>query len=271
MHPEIIKLGPFALRSFGLFLALSFFAGLGLIKWRAKKYGTDFNRLVNLAFVVIISGILGARLFYVFSHWSEFAGHPLDIINPFQSGQVVGIAGLTLYGGVILAIVCGSIYLKAARLPFWPTFDIFAPAIAFGIFLTRIGCFLNGCCFGMPTALPWGVHFPADSIPAYYFPGATLHPAQLYASAYGLLLFLVLVPLDNRKKFYGSTFAWFLIGESIFRFLLEFVRYADPGTFFTLDGSRWTYNQLVAVGLFAGGVAMRIFLRKSFPLTVQKA
>lgn len=261
MFPELFHIGPFALRSFGLTLAASFFIALFFIKrWGAKAW-LDVNKLYNLAFLVIAAGIVGARIGYVLFHLEEFRGNWTATFNPFQSGTF-GIAGLNLYTGVLLAVILGFYYMRKVGLPFWKTADVFAPTVAFGIFLTRIGCFLNGCCYGKPTNLPWGVLFPPGSIPDSEFPGQHIHPTQLYSSFFGLALFGFLIFHNQRKKFDGSTFSLFLMAESAFRFAIEYIRSYEPEMYFKLGGTSWTYNQLIAVLLFGFGLILWLVLRK---------
>lgn len=259
MCPELFHIGPLALRTYGLTLAASFFVSLLFIRRWGAKAGLDVNRLYNLAFVVITAGIVGARGGYVLFHLEEFRGNWSTTFNPFQSGTF-GIAGLNLYTGVMLAIALGFYYMHKTGLPFWKTADVFAPAIAFGIFLTRIGCFSNGCCYGTPTDLPWGIVFPSGSIPDGEFPGQPIHPTQLYSSLFGLALFGFLVYFNKRKKFDGAIFALFLMAESLFRFFIEFIRTYEPEMY--VGKTHITYNQLIAVLLFAFGLILWGVLRK---------
>lgn len=254
------------MRSYGLLLAVSFFAGLYFIRRWGVKAGLEADRLSNLAFIVIAAGIVGARLGYVLFHLDEFRHNWSATFNPFQSGTF-GIAGLNLYTGVVLAIAVGFYYMRKSNLPFWKTADVFAPTVAFGTFLTRIGCFLNGCCYGIPTHLPWGIVFPAGSIPDAEFDSQPIHPTQLYSSLYGLILFGALVWHNKRKKFDGSTFSLLLIGDSLFRFFIEFIRYYEPEMYFKLGKTSWTYNQLLAVVLFGFGMILWFKLRKRVNLT----
>jgi len=116
MCPEFFHIGPIAIRAYGVALALSFFIGLGLLYREARYLRIDPDRAVNLGFVLILFGVLGARLAYVFYHWSDFADNPLDIINPFGS-VYFGIAGLNLQGGLILGAIAGYIYLRWKKMP----------------------------------------------------------------------------------------------------------------------------------------------------------
>ncbi len=261
MHPEILHIGPFTLRSFGLMLALSFLVGILYIRRRALREHVDVNFVLNLAFLVIFAGIFGARVFYVLFHWSDFSSNPLSAFNPFASGQF-GIAGLNLYGGIVFAIVVALWYVWRKKQSLWRVFDIFAPAVALGIFVARIGCFLNGCCYGIPGDLPFCVSFPEGSIPHAHFGDQPLHPTQLYSSLYGLILFFVLDFIDKRKKFLGATFALLLMSEAVFRFLIEYVRYYEPEMVTTLFGITFTYNHLIAVALFVLGLTLWLVLRR---------
>jgi len=118
MYPEIFSIGPVTIRAYGVMLFISFLTGLFFVRARAKSRGIDQDFTINLAFLVIISAVLGARLFYVFYHWSEFSGNMLSIINPFGEGGTIGIAGLNLYGGLICAILAGVLYIRKKQEPF---------------------------------------------------------------------------------------------------------------------------------------------------------
>jgi phosphatidylglycerol:prolipoprotein diacylglycerol transferase len=200
---------------------------------------------------------------------SDFAADPLSAVNPFGTGGNFGIMGMNLYGGVVLALIAGYIYVRRKRERIWQVFDIFAPTVALGIGITRIGCFLNGCCFGVPTDLPFCVHFPEGSIPFSQFGNGCLHPAQLYSSLYGLLLFVALHYFDKRKKFYGSTLCVLLMVEAFFRFVIEYVRYYEPEMVVHFGGISFTYNHLIAIGLLALGLAMWLLLRKRPELRIR--
>jgi phosphatidylglycerol:prolipoprotein diacylglycerol transferase len=210
---------------------------------------------------MIFSGIIGARLAYVFLHLSEFAGNWTAVFNPFASHSY-GISGLNLYGGVILALILSWLYCYWKKLKLLEVFDDFAPTLGIGLFFTRIGCFLNGCCFGTPTDLPWGVSFPPGSIPSYCYGTEPLHPAQLYSSLYGLVLFLLLYFVLIKKKFNGQVIAILFMTEAFFRFVIEYVRYYENAMNFTWFGVTFTFNQLIAVTLFLIGLGIYLTQRK---------
>jgi phosphatidylglycerol:prolipoprotein diacylglycerol transferase len=261
MCPELFHIGPIPIRSFGLMMALSFIVGIYYVRWVTKRDKRPFEPFLALAYIMIISGIVGARLAYVFLHWGDFAHNLTDIFNPFHAGRF-GIAGLNLYGGILLGIVCSVVYIRWKKMSVLDVFDYFAPTIGLGIGVSRIGCYLNGCCFGTPTNAPWGVEFPAGSIPYSVFGPVHIHPAQLYSSAYGFLLFILLHFLLKRRQFIGQITAVLFMSEAIFRYLIEYVRYYEQEMHFTLWGMHPTYNQIVSIGLFLTGIVLYYFGRR---------
>lgn len=264
MHPVLFRIGPLAVHSYGLMLALSFLVGTYLATWRGRRLGLAPARMMDLAVYLMLSSAAGARLLYVVPHWEEFSGHPWDVINPFQNGGV-GIGGLTLYGGLISAVVVGIWFARRHRMPVWRVTDTMSPAIALGIFLTRIGCFLNGCCFGKPSSVPWAVVFPRSSAAGSMFPNTPIHPAQLYASFYGLAIFGILLSLERFKRFDGFTFWSFILLYSVARFGVDFVRYYEESmTLFYMGDVGISLNQGISVGFFVlGWVMLSVLRRKS--------
>ncbi len=257
MYPELFNIGPIAVRSYGVMLAISFFAALYYVYRIAARQKIDFGLLVLVAYVFIFGALVGARLSYVLFHLGEFQHNWLAVINPFHPGQF-GISGLNFFGGILGAILFSYIYLKIRRLSVLETYDIYAPTVALGLFFTRIGCFLNGCCFGKETTLPWGVCYPDGSIPHYIFGSVPLHPTQLYTSLYGLLLFFILHHRLINRSFPGQIVALLLIYEAVFRFIIEFFRYYEEEMFFSFFGIHPTYNQIMAMALLLFGLGIYI-------------
>lgn len=255
MYPEIFHIGSFPVRAYGLMLAISFILGVLYIKRVVERDKKPFEPYLTIATLMILGGVIGARLFYIVFHLEEFAGHWSAVINPFHEGQF-GIAGLNLYGGVLIALAATLWYCRRTKLSVLETFDYFSPTLGLGLAVTRIGCFLNGCCFGVPTSLPWGIKFPDGSIPDFVFHGQHLHPTQLYSSLYGLLLFVFLNWMLPRKKFAGQLVAFLFMAEATFRFLIEDIRYYESEMKFELGGGTVTYNQVISVALFVAGLAI---------------
>lgn len=265
MYPELFHIGPLPIRSYGVALAISFFLSVLYIKRQTDKFNKPFEPFLTIAYIMIGGGIFGARLFYVLAHLGDFNGNWWNVFNPFR-GDEFGIAGLNLYGGVIVAVIGMYVYCRAKGLSVLEVFDFFSPTLGLGLAITRIGCFLNGCCFGTPTDLPWGVSFPRGSIPYYIFGDVHLHPAQIYSSLYGLILFLFLHFMMPRKKFTGQLIAIMFMVEAAFRYVIEYVRYYENEMHFPLLGMNPTYNHLISIALFLLGAGIYITqMRKSRP------
>ncbi len=271
MCPELFHIGPIPVRSFGVLMALSFLLGVLYVQRITKRDKKPFEPFFMIAYIMIIGGVVGARLAYVLLHLDEFSGHWTRTFNPFGEGQF-GIAGLNLYGGVVLALIGTYIYCRWKKMPVLEAFDYFAPTLALGIGITRIGCFLNGCCFGTPTDLPWGIQFPPGSIPTFVFGDAHLHPAQIYSSMYGFGLFLFLHWLMKRRAFLGQLAAVTMMAEAVFRFAIEYVRYYEDAMYFDFMGYRPTFNQFVSVALLLLGLGIYLVQRRrgQLPLVSHK-
>jgi len=262
MYPEMFHLGPITIRSYGVMLALSFFLGLWYVQRITKRDNKRFEPFLMIAYIMILGGIIGARLSYVALHLEEFSGRWFSMFNPFAHGEFVGIAGLNLYGGVILAIVGTFLYCRVKKLSILDTFDYFAPTLGLGIGITRIGCFLNGCCFGTECHLPWAVKFPPGSIPSYVFGDTPLHPAQLYSSLYGWLIFITLHFLLKKRKFTGQIVAVLFMAEAVFRYAIEYVRYYEDAMYISILGFNPTFNQIISVSLFLLGLIIYFYQRR---------
>ena len=257
MHSVLFHIGSFPIHSYGFMLALSFLLGIWLATWRAKKANLDPNAIADVGFYVILSAIVGARLYYVFLHFESFKDDLLSIINPFQGGDV-GIGGLVMYGGLIGAILAGLIYFKVKKYPFAPYADACAPSVAVGICLTRIGCFLNGCCYGAPSTGFLACNFPADSPAGYYqhhLHATGLIPSQLIESAGGIVIAMILLFVVRKKVFDGFHFYLLGILYTVLRFGDDFTRYYGPGE----KLGPLSHNQVVCIALFVifGGLILR--------------
>jgi len=232
-------------------LALAFFIGIWLAEKRAVEAGIDKKLVSDLGFWILISAVVGARLLYVLLHPAEFQNDPFEIIAIWRGG-------LMFFGGFLLALVVGIYFAKKNRIKVLTLGDIIAAPIALGIFLTRIGCFLNGCCFGIPTTLPIGVRFPKGCAASYSPVGdQPLLPTQLISSLFGLLLFFYLEKRRPRAK-HGELFGTTLFAYGLFRFLIDFVRYYE-------DSANYLTNQIVAVGVAVIGfiILYRSAVKKS--------
>lgn len=263
MCSTILQLGPFALHSYGLMLALAFLIGIYLVSRQAKKEGISPQKINDLALWIILSAIVGSRLFYVLFHLHEY-------LSASWRALAVWEGGLNFYGGVIFAIPTGIIFLRKNKFSVLHFADLIAPAFAFGLGLARIGCFLNGCCFGEPTNLPWGIIFPPDSLAGSQFPGVHLHPTQLYESLFGFLTFFLLFllkrhnPLRHKHggQVNGSLLWLFIFLYSGWRFLIEFIRSYEREMIFYLGSHHFTLNQVISLVIILFCLALLPWLRK---------
>jgi len=255
MHPELFKIGPLTVNSYGVMLALAFIVGIFLAIKKAEKKGIDSNTIVNLAFIVMVSAIVGSRLFYVLFHLNEFKGRWIYTFLPVQPDGTIGLGGLIFLGGFVGALLSGAIYIHIKKMSFWKVVDSVAPSLALGLFFGRIGCFLNGCCYGKTCDLPWGVIFPTNSPAGYEMGHVAIHPTQLYSSAYGLIIFIILMMLDKKEHLDGFLFSIFLILYGVSRFTVDFFRFYES-QMFLIDGIG--FNQILSLLLVVAGIAVLI-------------
>jgi phosphatidylglycerol:prolipoprotein diacylglycerol transferase len=242
LYPELFQIGPLHLRSYGLMLALGFLLGLALALREGARRGLNPDKLIDLSLVLLVSGVAGARLLYVVGHPGEFQGR-------WHEGLYVWHGGLTLWGGFLVAVPVGLWFLHRARLPMWETADVFAAPVAIGAALGRFGCYLNGCCYGVPTALPWGIRFPAGSLPFAQFGGEALHPSQLYNVLAGLVTFAGVAIAGARLPAPGQRW-WLMLGlYSLLRAAVDLSRYYEPAAIWAQWGRlAITESQVTGVG-----------------------
>ncbi len=233
-------------------LAIAFLVGYLVAQRRARSRGIDQTAVLDLAFYILVSAIVGSRLFYVVTHWDQYAARPLAAFSIWEGG-------LSMMGGVLLALLVSWLYLKKREISFKAMADVVAPSLALGLAFTRVGCFLYGCCYGLPTDLPWGVQFPPGSGAGSHF-HELIHPAQLYESGYGLLVFAMLLLVDRLRLPDGVLGALLLVLYASERFTLDFFRYYEPNQYVLLRPVALTNNQVINLFLFLFGLMMMIWL-----------
>lgn len=238
MYPVLFKIGNFSFHAWGLLLAIAVIIAFYGIEKVFEREGLDSTDLFYMIVIMIIAGILGGRVAYILVYeWAILITEPLSLIT-ITSG---GISGLIWYGGVVGGIIPFIYYIRKNSWSFWQLGDIFAPFIALGYAIVRIGCFLNGCCYGAITNSPLGVVFP-------YVDNFARYPTQLFSTILNLLLFAFLIWLFPRRKFTGQVFLYYILGYAIYRFIIEFFRESIIMVgFFTL-GQIYTLI-LLAVGV----------------------
>jgi phosphatidylglycerol:prolipoprotein diacylglycerol transferase len=250
MFPEVFHLGPLHLRSFGVMLAVAFLVGSRLALGEARKRGIDESKLLNLVLVILVSSIVGARGMYVVTHWGDYAARPFDALALWEGG-------LTLYGGFALGTIAGFVYMKKSGLPMGATADAVTPAVALGVGIARIGCFLNGCCFGLPGHAAWCMRFPPGSPPYEIFGNTPLEPSQLYNAGAAFLLFLLVLWLRGRLKAPGQLWWFFLALFMLVRIPIDATRYYEPSAYvLNSPFGPVTDSNVIGAGIFLVSVAM---------------
>lgn len=228
MYPEICKIGPFTIYSYGLMLVVAFTVSCALAASAAKIQRISPDTIFNLAFTTFISGIVGARSFYIIENLAYYIKRPFEIIM-LQHG------GLSWFGGLIAGVFAGIVYLKEKKLPIYKTLDLIIPFVALAQGIGRLGCLLNGCCFGKES--PFGIYFPVHK--------SVLVPTQAYSSLLLIFIFIILRLLQDRPHRDGQIFFTYLLLYSMKRFFIEFWR-ADNGIIFL----GLTLFQLISIAIF---------------------
>ena len=230
MYPILLKLGPITIRLYGVMIAIAFLTAIYVAKSEAKTKGLGSQSMIDFASLAIISGILGARLYYVILHIDCFLAHPLDIIKIWQGG-------LAFHGGILGGFLAGIWFTRKRGIPFRKFADAGAPGIILAQAIGRAGCFLNGCCFGKETNVSWAVTFrnPESMAPL----NVPLHPTQLYEIVGNLSIFLLLYRLRMKKMADGYVFLLYAIMYSVLRSGIESFR-ADSMYLWNM-GLPWTH------------------------------
>lgn len=210
MRPILFQIWRIPVFSYGFLLACAFVIGTILGVREARRRGINPDKVIDLALYVCIAGIIGSRVLFVLLDIPTYFQDPIKIIN-LRDG------GLSFQGGLASAILVGIWFCRREKINPWVMADVVAPLIPLGYALVRVGCLLNGCCYGLPTDLPWALAARAGD--------ETLrHPTQLYAAVLSLVIFAILFRLRNHKKFPGYLMFLYVGLYSISRFIVEIFR-----------------------------------------------
>lgn len=269
MFPELFKIPglDFTLNTYGLLMALSFIAGFYVMSRQAARDGLDRNRVYDLGLWVLAASLIGSKALMVITEWDDYR-HNLGQIFSLDFFRSAGV----FYGGFIGAVIASVIVMRIYKLPWWRTADAFAPGIAIGQTIGRLGCFSAGCCWGKPTTAAFGVHFsdkghevtgvptlvehlsgPERDVWAQKLGGLMsplhLHPTQLYEAGATLLIFIVLLWLSRRRQFTGQIVLAYALLYAVARFTIEFWRDDPRGELLGLSTS-----QFIAAVVFVGAL-----------------
>jgi phosphatidylglycerol:prolipoprotein diacylglycerol transferase len=269
MFPVLFKIGTFTVTTFGLMMFLAFISGAWIGGKQLRRYGLPSEYMWDLLAWCAISGIVGAKVYYLLLHWSDLMADPVKML--------LSRGGLVWYGGLIGGVIAFGIQVRRKKLPIATMYDGAGPAIALAYAIGRIGCFLVGDDYGRYTTSWVGVVFPegsappstafelrqaGDSIPLSIPDNALVpvHPTQLYEVALALIILAILWQLGKRRHKTGQLFAAFLFLYSIERFFIEFVRAKLDRYVFGLSTS-----QIISIALFFGSAALWWWREKSAP------
>jgi len=243
---------PDFIHSYGFAMMVGFLAALFAAHRRAKKIGLPTDAVMDLAFWAFLSGLIGARLFYVFQNLPGYLRAPWEVFFLWEGG-------LVFYGGLLTATAVSFYTIYVKKLPLWRTLDVFASVVMVGLAFGRIGCFSRGCCWGIPTEAWWGVVFPPDA-PPYVGTGISddtaLVPTQLISSFNAFVIFGITSLYWHRwRRRDGEVVVLLFILYPIHRFIIEFFR-ADTHVPGSLTVAQW-----ISIACFFLSTGLLIWLR----------
>ncbi len=256
MRPTLFTIGKFPVHSYGLLLVIGFLIGLQYARkvcerrMQTEPEGSPRrihpDAVFDLGITGLVFGILGARLLFVMLDWGSFAKHPIDALKLWEGG-------LSLHGGMIAGILYLIWFCRKRKLSILAVGDICAPAWAIAYAVGRIGCFLNGCCYGSPCPYPWGVRFHDENAadPAVLTPPS--HPTQLYATAFNLVFFFWLARWERKGNRQGELFYGYIAMYGFYRFIVEIFRAGTTSTFL-IPSLHLTDTHLISIFMAAAGL-----------------
>ncbi len=265
MYPELFKIGPFTVYSYGLMLGIAFIVASYVLTKEFERRKLNPNLATEITLLAIVFGIIGSKLFHLFENWDAFLNDPV--------GMAFSPGGLTFYGGLILATLAIWIYVRKKKIPFLVVADATSPSLILAYGIGRIGCHLAGDGdYGIPTSLPWGTDYSNGTVPpsvmfrgtdiAKHFPNGIvpdntpLHPAPIYEFIAAVIIFAILWKLRKKDWNDGKIFMLYLVFAGVERFLIEIIR-LNPRLLFGL-----TEAQLISVVMIIVGSLGFIYLTK---------
>lgn len=258
MYPVILEIGPIKIYSFGFMLVVAFYTCFFLLNHDLKKKGYDEKLASDIVFWAAISGVLGSKVYYLLENFGEVMQDPV--------GMIFSGSGLVFLGGLMGGTFAVTLVIRKNNLPWLQFADIVAPLLILGYGIGRLGCFLVGDDYGIPTNLPWGVSFPEGLPPSTsavfnaYFPWIdisafesgllTVHPTQLYEFSAAMLIFAFLWKRRTNVKIAGSLFFTYLILAGIERFAVEFIRTNEKYLLDIFSGSQIISIVMILIGSY---------------------
>lgn len=268
MIPKLFDIGPVPVYSYGLMLGICFIVASWLMQREFKRKKLDENAAINITFIALVGGVIGSKLLYVIEEWKAISSMPAS--KMFSTDGLFSPAGLTFYGGLILATAMIYLYTRAKKIPFLRVCDAAAPSLAIGYGIARIGCHLSGDGdYGLPVSefmswVPWGTDYSNGTLPpSIAFRGTDLaakfggvvpdntlcHPTPMYELVFGVLIFWFLWRKRTIFKGDGKLFGLYLVLAGAARLLVEFIR-LNPRYVLGLSEAQLISVVLIGIGLF---------------------
>ncbi|HUU54943.1 MAG TPA: prolipoprotein diacylglyceryl transferase [Armatimonadota bacterium] len=254
MYRTLFRIGPLEIHGYGTLLMVGFVAAILLSRREARRLGLSPEIPLDLGIWALMAGVVAARGLYVLLNWSAFAQRPSEMLYIWREG------GLSFHGGLLGGVLAGLLFARRQGLQFWTVADMAAPGLALGYGIARFGCLLNGCCYGAPTSLPWGMRFPLwpDSL----ITTDPSHPTQIYSALGSFLVLAVLLAARNRLKVPGQLFLLYLMLYAPVRAAVEVLRKHYTARVL-LDGI--TEAQAASAVIFAAALLGFILLARRGP------
>ncbi len=263
MHSVLFKIGPVPIRAYGLMLWFALIAALVRTLRASKRSGLTSEQVVDISLYALLSGIVFAHLASIMLDLPYYLRYPSEITGLWTGMFAAegGLRGLSFHGGFVGGMLAAYVYARRKGLFFLDVIDLFSPGLALGYGIARIGCFLNGCCYGAPTDVPWAVRFVID--PHSHQLTEPSHPTQIYSMLASLAIFGILVLIEKRRRFGGQVFLSYVALYAVYRFLIEFMR---KGVTAEVAFAGLTEAQVVSIVMFVGAVIC-LWVRSRRPAT----
>lgn len=250
MYPIIARFGPITIYSYGMMVAIAFITGIYFARLEASRKGIAPDLVYDLAFFLAIGSLIGARVYYLaFFDPSSLIKNPISVFRIWEGG-------LAIHGAILGGIIASVLFARSRIMSFWGLADLIAPSVILGQAIGRLGCFLNGCCFGVPTESVFGMVFSDGSLADIAYHGLAVHPAQLYEMALNLSGFFILWSIRKRVKFKGGLFLIYLMMYSVIRLIVSNLR----GDSLYIWGSNIKIAQAISTVIFV--IALFIFIKR---------
>ncbi len=259
MHPILFELGSFTVYTYGFFIAIGALLGFAYMTWRGKKlFGLTFDQCNTLFILLVAAGIVGGKLFMFFEEPSLYLFHPKEFLKA---------NGFVFYGSLLFSIPAMLWYFKKNNIPTLAMLDVMAAVTCIVHGFGRIGCFMAGCCYGLPTLSSLGVVFVDPTCQARPL-NTPLHPTQLYESGFIFCILITLLILKHRKQFDGQLFLIYLIAYASGRGVLELFR-GDLDRGFVI-ATLLSNSQLISIMVIAGAIYFYVKLKRKTNLSQPK-